>query len=184
MMKPLLENIDTAIDACLTLLICNRLAPICPTAHADDPESAQRYREFCEKMGEERSAAIKIISEQRDLLVPEMEKRQIDSSALFEIDFLVSYADPDEAQRMARRFERIYVALSRLETMCEREEEKPLGTRRPRGRPRSPEAERKQDEMVARAWETGNFPKYRDLARELNRTEREIKRAIDRHRKR
>lgn len=183
-MESLLKVLDVALDATLTLLICNRLAPVCPRAGTDESETAKRYREFCERMNEQRLASIKIISEHRQLLAPEMEKRHIDSSALFEIDFLVSYTDSQEAQRMARRFEHIYVALSRLEAICDQEEQEATPTKRLRGRPRSLEAERKADELVARAWETGNFPKYRDLARELNRTEREVKRAIDRHRKR
>jgi len=60
----------------------------------------------------------------------------------------------------------------------------PLVPRRRRrgGRPRDTDA--KQDKRIADAWQTGRFAGYDDLARELGKTKRDVRMALDRHRKR
>ena len=55
---------------------------------------------------------------------------------------------------------------------------------RRRGRPRDPSIDRKQDERIRNARETGNYPKDKELAQAFNLTVPEVRRALDRDRKR
>jgi hypothetical protein len=54
--------------------------------------------------------------------------------------------------------------------------------RRRRGRKTSTDPQ--ADQAIYDAWATGNYPKYSDLAREIGKSEREVRRAVDRHRHR
>ncbi len=54
--------------------------------------------------------------------------------------------------------------------------------RRKRGRPR--DTDPKADKRIADAWQSGQHKTYADLARELKKSEREVRAAIDRHRQR
>jgi hypothetical protein len=56
---------------------------------------------------------------------------------------------------------------------------KPKGKR---GRPRDTDQE--EDRRILNAWDTGRHPTYAALARELHLTERDVKLAIDRQKKR
>jgi hypothetical protein len=58
--------------------------------------------------------------------------------------------------------------------------EKPQASKRGR----QPDTDPKQDQRIAEAWETGQYVDYAGLARELHIDKREVKRAVDRHRKR
>ncbi len=67
----------------------------------------------------------------------------------------------------------------------EGESNTPLGanlTRRRRGRPRDTDLQ--ADRLIFNAWRTRQYKTYADLARELNKSTREVRAAIDRHRKR
>jgi hypothetical protein len=54
--------------------------------------------------------------------------------------------------------------------------------RRTRGRP--PDTDAKKDQRIFDAWKTRKHPRYEDLARDLGISEKEVSKAIDRHRKR
>ncbi len=55
----------------------------------------------------------------------------------------------------------------------------------PRKKPgRKPDTDPKKDKQIADAWKTGQYKTYEDCAEELGKTQREVKLAIDRDRKR
>ena len=55
---------------------------------------------------------------------------------------------------------------------------------RRRGRPQDKTIDREQDRRIMDAWETRNWPTFKELAQAMNLEEREVKLAIDRERKR
>jgi hypothetical protein len=54
----------------------------------------------------------------------------------------------------------------------------------PRKRGRPPTADQQEDRKIFEAWDTGNYPTYAHLARELNSKPKLVEMAVDRHRKR
>jgi hypothetical protein len=54
----------------------------------------------------------------------------------------------------------------------------------PRKRGRPVDTDPKADKRVYEAWKSGHYPNYSELARELKMSQGDMKRAIDRHRKR
>jgi hypothetical protein len=60
----------------------------------------------------------------------------------------------------------------------------PEGNKGRRRRGRKPDTDPKADKRIADAWETKRFRTYAECARELRITPREVKAALDRHRKR
>ena len=61
---------------------------------------------------------------------------------------------------------------------------KPRPKPKPKRRGRKPDTDPKADKRIADAWGTGRHKTYADLAHELGRPLLDVRRAIDRHRKR
>ncbi len=59
-----------------------------------------------------------------------------------------------------------------------------LSTTPTKRRGRRPATDSRDDQRIVNAWDTGNFRTYADLGRELHLTTSEVRKAIDRHRKR
>jgi hypothetical protein len=106
-----------AIDAAAQCMVCMLLGGAAPRGPRPVDQGERQAWEFRENLHQERLKAIGSIMKHRSLIAVAMEQHHIDSSPLFELEFLTNWSDEDAALARTSTLERVYVAARRLEAV-------------------------------------------------------------------
>jgi hypothetical protein len=107
---PLAEMIKGAA----TGMVCMLLGGAAPRGPKPVDQTERQSWEFRQNVHRERLKAIGTIMKHRPVIAEAMEQHHIDSSALFELEFLTDWSDEEDARARTGTLERVYVAARRL----------------------------------------------------------------------
>lgn len=105
------------IKAASTGMVCILLGGAAPRGPKPVDQTERQGWEFRQDIHQERLKAIGTIMKHRPVIAVAMEQHYIDSSALFELEFLTDWSDEDAAHARTHTLEQVYVIARRLEVV-------------------------------------------------------------------